>query len=357
MLPSIVEGLLREAIRSAIRKNVPFYAYRLPYTTDFRFGAQITPLKPYKKGEEGFLLAPFNAGEYPKLFIKDEINLSGGRDDLQRLSVAGSVTDDHIPNRQTSYREYCEGSQRLIADMKSGRYRKAVLSRIINYEAPAIDDADEWFVRLSLKYSGAFVFIVSVPGVTTWMGATPELLLKCDGENLVTMALAATRVTGERRAWSSKEETEQKIVTDYIKEQFAKAGIEPELSGLTVAQAGPVEHLCNIITAPAADSEKTDKLLSLLHPTPAVAGSPLMEALIAIKRAENRSRRYYGGYLGPVGAGNIFSLFVNLRSMELFDDMAQLYVGGGLTAESETSSEWQETEHKAETILDCIKDE
>jgi isochorismate synthase len=49
------------------------------------------------------------------------------------------------------------------------------------------------------------------------------------------------------------------------------------------------------------------------------------------------------------------SLFVNLRCMQLAGRFAHLYVGGGITAESDPHSEWRETEMKAETMLSVLK--
>ncbi|MEG1574545.1 MAG: chorismate-binding protein [Bacteroidales bacterium] len=357
MLPVKKIGDLKEAIKIAIQKSIPFYAYHSPNADEFCFGAQITPLTPYKEGEEGFIIAPFNKKDLPLLFIKDEINISCSYF-LQKLYDAANNPCHNIKsNIETSYEDYCRGAQELITDMKCGRYEKAVLSRVINYKADALTKAPVWFTDLSARYPEAFTFIVSVPGITVWMGATPELLLKNDGERLHTMALAATRFTGDQRPWSAKEETEQKIVTDYIKAQFIKVGITPEISQRTELLAGTIEHLCNNITAIDADPEQIKNLLSLMHPTPAVGGVPLIKAMAAIKKAENRSRRYYAGYLGYVKKNDIFSLFVNLRSMELFSNMVQLYVGGGLTAASEVASEWRETEYKAQILFDCIKED
>ena len=169
------------------------------------------------------------------------------------------------------------------------------------------------------------------------------------------MALAATRRVDELRDFTPKEEHEQEIVTEYITDKFNSLELNKNISSRFVKTAGPVEHLCNIISATDVDNNTSQQLLNLLHPTPAVAGMPLNEAMIAIKEVEKRTRRYYSGYLGGVEENNTFSLFVNLRSMEIFPNRVQLYVGGGLTSQSQVEAEWNETEHKAQTLLKTIK--
>ena len=100
------------------------------------------------------------------------------------------------------------------------------------------------------------------------------------------------------------------------------------------------------------DSQLND-ILCALHPTPAVGGYPKEAAKVWIDRVEPHRRRYYGGYLGPVQADGM-RLFVNLRCMEVDDGYVRLYVGGGLTVQSQPASEWCETEAKAQTLLSVI---
>lgn len=341
---------IEEAIRLAIENNLPFYAYRNP-NEEIEFGLQLSTLTERKTGEKGFVICPFiETSQTPALFIKQEYSLNNFPVDIQKREV-------NYPkeNREIDFTQYKESASQLIADMEQDRYQKAVLSRTIGYEVRAREKSAEWFLSLCKCYSNAYIYIFSVPQIATWIGATPEKLLEYDGNNVTTMALAATRRADENRPFTPKEEREQQIVADYIIDKFSEAGVQPEVSPRFVKSAGPVEHLCNIISAADVDRDRAEQLIKLLHPTPAVAGTPLKKALQVISEAEKRSRRYYSGYLGGVKENNTFSLFVNLRSMEIFPNRVQLYVGGGLTFQSQVEAEWNETEHKAQTLLKTIK--
>jgi isochorismate synthase len=70
---------------------------------------------------------------------------------------------------------------------------------------------------------------------------------------------------------------------------------------------------------------------------------------------EAHQRSLYGGFLGPVDAQGHSQLYVNLRSMELHKGSASLYLGGGIVAGSVPAAEWQETEHKAATLLRILQ--
>lgn len=342
---------IEDAIRVAMENNLPFYAYRKP-NEEVVFGLQLSSLMPQKSGEKGFVVYPFSITEQtPQLFIKQEYTLNNFPLNVEKRDV--SFPKENI---EIEFSQYETSAQKLISDMVFGKYQKAVLSRTIGVEVDARNRAAEWFVSLCNSYPQAYVYIFSVPEIATWIGATPEKLLEYDGDSVTTMALAATRRVDEARDFTPKEEREQQIVAEYIIDKFNSIGLNVNISPRFVKTAGPVEHLCNIISANGVDSSTSQQLINLLHPTPAVAGMPLDEAMIAIKEAEKRPRRYYSGYLGGVEKNNTFSLFVNLRSMEIFPNRVQLYVGGGLTSQSQVDLEWNETEHKAQTLLKTIKE-
>ncbi|MCK4992953.1 MAG: chorismate-binding protein, partial [Bacteroidales bacterium] len=88
-----------------------------------------------------------------------------------------------------------------------------------------------------------------------------------------------------------------------------------------------------------------------MHPTPAVAGQPKEDAINFIKQLEPHDRDYYTGFLGPMSTHGETDLFVNLRCMKVTPDYISLYVGGGITLESDPAEEWNETCLKALSLL------
>ncbi|MEZ4906141.1 MAG: chorismate-binding protein [Saprospiraceae bacterium] len=72
---------------------------------------------------------------------------------------------------------------------------------------------------------------------------------------------------------------------------------------------------------------------------------------------ENHKRKYYTGFCGHINIveNNELSLFVNLRSMEIYKNSFVLYLGGGIIKGSNPDSEWQETENKALTLSKMLQ--
>ena len=113
------------------------------------------------------------------------------------------------------------------------------------------------------------------------------------------------------------------------------------------------------------------KVVLALHPTPAVCGRPLEIAKQFILNNEDYNRDFYTGFLGELNfekaqsrnrnrrniENNAYasikkttSLYVNLRCMQLKRNEIDIYVGGGITEDSNAESEWQETVEKTSTI-------
>lgn len=348
-----------------LARNIPFYAYRLPDGKDVYWGAQLRgEVLPFRGvsdiwGKEGFVAVPFRETEQtPPLFIRQDVGFVNETEDSRMMDVLRECGREakgmSSPLPGICREEYLDRADTMITALKRKAVSKVVLSRDIIVECDALRMAPEWFGRLADAYPEAFVFLVSVPEVMTWMGATPEIFLKQENGRAETMALAGTRRAGEKGPWGSKEKEEQQMVSVYMEHLLNGRG-EWEKQEPFSKRAGKIEHLCTLFSHTGyLSSDETDRIRMELHPTPAVGGFPLRKAVELIEATEKYGRRYYAGYLGPVGPEPVFRWFVNLRCMELFPQSACLYVGGGLTALSEPEKEWEETEMKSRTLLDMM---
>jgi isochorismate synthase len=74
-----------------------------------------------------------------------------------------------------------------------------------------------------------------------------------------------------------------------------------------------------------------------------------------IRIVEKHDRGFYTGFLGPWNLSGESKLYVNLRCAQLHKNKMSLYVGGGLTAESNPEDEWEETVRKSQTLLSVLE--
>lgn len=258
--------------------------------------------------------------------------------------------------------DYTALVRRGVAAIEAREVVKVVSSRAARFPLPPGFDPLAAFHELSEKYPRAFVSLVSVPGVGTWLGASPEVLAEvtADGQ-FRTMALAGTQplVPGTRpqdAIWRQKEIEEQALVARYIVSCFKQLRLrEYHETGPRTVAAGELLHLRTdfevaLQNVPSPASLGTD-MLRLLHPTSAVGGMPKTAAMAFLQQHEGYDRAYYSGFLGPVNvaAPGLARLFVNLRCFQLRATEAILYAGTGLTIDSDPAREWQETQMKMQT--------
>jgi len=233
-----------------------------------------------------------------------------------------------------------------------GKIQKAVLSRLIVTEC--LKSPIVLFNTLSRAYSHSFNYLFHIAGIGTWLGATPELLAAFFNNCVSTVALAGTKSINHKIDWTQKEFHEQKVVTDYVVQILDECGCEEILcEGPVTVTAGPVEHLKTSISARLNERSVWKNVVQNLHPTPATCGLPLRESQKFIKFNEGHDRRFYTGFIGLIGATEQ-TFYVNLRCMEIFKNEACLYVGGGITKQSQAEHEWNETQRKAETLLHVL---
>ena len=360
------EDNLIKAIGLLQQKGIPFAVYQHPENNEICVVAQVEPVHMVHNIKEicfssGFLIFPFESAKTGVgYFIKNNL-FACSKTEIDELinrikKIPNRVKEEtKTESYEMSKPEYLDIARRFIQKMKDGVLQKVVLSRIKTITPDKGFNSASFFMRLTKKYPNTFVYLFSIPDEGTWVGATPETLLsqKNNGD-IVVMSLAGTMVypdNGEVK-WGQKEIIEQGYVSAFIRERLLKLGINnfTESAPITV-KAGHLAHIQTIFSIPYKSvNNNIEKLIKSLHPTPAVCGLPQNTAYSLIETHEPHGRKFYTGFLGPWLLNGRSDLFVNLRCAEINADTLNLYVGGGLTAESNPEKEWQETELKAQTL-------
>lgn len=378
---------LRHFYRAAIIKRLAIAIWRLPgqrspqAIVDLFGRCQPCPIS-LRPGRSGFVISPFfNFGGETGYFLSphifwragrlryaNEIVLSRGRADfdsclqelLRSANGKSAVGGWHTPpspknNAGVNKETYLKMIADAVAGVKQLHFKKVVLSRTLERPLPANFDAVDLFYRLCEGFPGAFVSLLALPKIGTWVGATPELHLTMSKDQLRTVALAGTMPASHLdAAWGSKELDEQAIVSEYIRACFQRHHLTKVVErGPETVRVGDLLHLQTTFST-SLDSQNfaaLNRLLLDLHPTPAVCGLPKEAALRYIQKTEPHEREFYSGFLGPVGFDGQSHLFVNLRCLQLLSASAVLYAGVGITKDSDPENEWLETQLKFNALL------
>ena len=249
-----------------------------------------------------------------------------------------------------------------IEAIKKQKFDKVVLSR---KETVTADEFElvATLERMFYLYSSTFAYCFYHPKVGIWLGATPEQLLKVNNTIFETIALAGTQKDTDKTEviWAEKEKEEQKYVTDYIVDNLKAVASDIKVSEPFSVKAGSIWHIKTTISGVLNSSSSLQKVIHLLHPTPAVCGLPKENSKAFILENENYDRTFYTGFLGELNLENQSDLFVNLRCMEIKVDNTQnpskrskvnadLFMGCGITKNSIPEKEWNESVNKSATM-------
>jgi len=247
--------------------------------------------------------------------------------------------------------------------VRAGRMDKAVIARPITVTADQPIDVHAVLRRLKATFGSSHRF--SVDGL---IGASPELLVAVDGDEVTSFPLAGTtRTTGDPTLdeqladalqASDKNQIEHRVAIEMVRDTLlpfcSYLDWAPEPSIVKVAN---VQHLGS--EAQGMLSKPTPTVIELvraLQPTPAVGGYPRERAIDLITANEGFERGRYGGTVGWCDADGNGRWAVTLRCAELSDDRrsARLVAGGGIVADSEPSAELAETQAKFQAMLSAI---
>jgi len=299
-----------------------------------------------------------------------ELLLDGLRQRLSRLTERPLPLLDPSPiGRFTVHSpmppaHYEEAVARAVERIRSGELEKLVLAREVQVRAPRSHEPGAVFDVLRGGFPECFVYAVG-RGEATFIGATPELLVRRDGMRASTVALAgSTRRSadpavddhlGESLLRSVKNRHENLVVAERIAKALAPFSVwvtvAPEPVLIKVAN---IQHLAVPIRAQLAETAGALTLAGALHPTPAVGGEPDAVARALIPALEGLDRGWYAGTLGWTDTNGDGEFCVTLRCALLRGELASCYAGCGIVADSDPASELAETETKLEALLPVL---
>jgi len=261
--------------------------------------------------------------------------------------------------------KYQENVRQALREIERGDYRKIVLSR-----ARKLTTTEEFHPlgvlnHLRQHFPGCYAFSIANGKGQSFIGASPERLVRVSGGRMHTEALAGSAPRGNSASedaafargllQSEKDLREHRLVLESILRRIADLGLKVEhASQPRVLGLANVQHLYLPISASLPAGVHILDLVARLHPTPAVGGTPREPALAAIKRFEPVDRGLYAGPQGWVDHRGGGEFFVGIRSALIDGRTAIVHAGAGIVAGSEPEKEFAETELKLTALVGAL---
>jgi menaquinone-specific isochorismate synthase len=247
----------------------------------------------------------------------------------------------------------------IRARIGGGDFEKVVAARqtTLSFESE-VDPADV-LAELALSQSSCTRFAFRFGGAT-FVGSSPERLIRRDGLSIDTEALAGSNRTGDAGRLellaSSKDRAEHEPVLREI-----VSNLSPLCDGLEypdVPEVRTLRHLLHLRTPVKGRLKAPLHVLSLverLHPTPAVGGFPTRDAVRFIVEHEPLARGWYASPVGSFDASGNGEFAVALRSGVITGRDVVLFAGGGIVRDSNPESEFTETRLKLAALQAALR--
>lgn len=283
--------------------------------------------------------------------LKDEIN-----SEFSKVSNA-STQDAHIVLRkEQSMFSWQRQVNTALSLIKKGNLEKLVLARKLLLRFDNALSLSSVITRLKEAYPSCIIF-AHRQGQDTFLGATPERLVSQEKGSVSVTCLAGSAKRGvtpeedhlfeQALLNGAKDLREHAYVVNAVKKSLSKLCKELTYSETPeILKLESIQHLSTQFNGSLGRNTHVLDLVSSLHPTPAVAGTPTRTALKNIREIERMDRGCYAapvGYITPSGDGEFG---IAIRSALLKKTQALLYAGAGIINGSDAISELEETELK-----------
>ena len=355
--------------------------------------ARLAAISPWAGRDEGAVPGPlalgslaFYPGDWSELVVPavqvvstgDEAHATavGSREEvadaLGRFPFVDSPATPVVPDRPEdappdrfelrsvrSHEDFRERVDRALEAIRLGAFDKVVLVREVAVEANRPLRPHHLVERLRALHPSCFSF--SLDG---FVGASPELLVRRQGCEVVSQPLAGTvarsgdpdedRHLAAALLASQKERAEHRYVVDAIVEALAPycdSVDAPDVPHLLALRN--VAHLATRVTGSLHEDARAGalELLAAVHPTPAVGGSPRDRALDYLRKSEELDRGRFAGPVGWVRADGDGEWWIGIRSALVDGTRARLLAGVGIVEGSDPASELAETQLKLQALL------
>lgn len=204
-------------------------------------------------------------------------------------------------------------------------------------------------------------------GETTVLCMSPERFLRVHDRAVETRPIKGTRPRGatphsdrefaQALQSSEKDRAENVMIVDLLRNDLGRScrpgSVQvPEL--FKIESYPNVHHLVSSVTGQLAQQEDCLSLLAGAFPGGSITGAPKIRAMQIIEELEPVRRSFYCGSIGYIGFEGQMDMNIAIRTLVRQGDSLYLWGGGGIVADSQMESEYQETLTKVQALMQAL---
>jgi para-aminobenzoate synthetase component 1 len=264
-------------------------------------------------------------------------------------------------------RRYAEAVQRILDYIRAGDCYQVNLAQRFSVAV----GGDPWLLYRRLRAVNPAPFSAYL--ATPWgevLSCSPEQFLEVRGRCVQTKPIKGTRPRspepGEDAALraalraSPKDRAENVMIVDLLRNDLGKScaiGSVQVPKLCEVESFATVHHLVSTVTGTLAPGKDALDLLRGCFPGGSITGAPKRRAMEIIEELEPHRRGIYCGSIGYLGYDGSMDTNIAIRTLVISGGRARFWAGGGIVADSDWRSEYQETLDKAAAFFTALERE
>ena len=196
------------------------------------------------------------------------------------------------------------------------------------------------------------------------VGASPEILVRLEGDTVTVRPIAGTRRRGATPAEDAalekelladeKERAEHIMLLDLGRNDVGRVAVTGSVKvteRMVIERYSHVMHIVSNVEGKLKPGLNAIDVLRATFPAGTVSGAPKVRAMEIIDELEPVKRGIYAGAVGYLGFHGNMDVAIALRTAVVKDGTLHVQAGGGIVADSQPAAEWQETQSKARALL------
>ena len=298
-------------------------------------------------------------------YENNKLSIINDNDNLKSYFSNCSKSNNNRVNSKSSLKNIKYEQWKNLVEKAKKEINNSNLEKIVVAEMKR-ESINNFDLKSTILY-----MIEKYPNCTTYLykmkdsiffGSTPEMIFEYTNKILKTEAIAGSIPNKGEKTEEIKRKfenttliEEHKIVSEYIEKQLLKISSNKiTRSDLEVKKLNNINHLQSKIEVEIKDNNFFE-FISLLHPSPALAGFPVNDAKKWIKNNENFDRGLYAGSIGYVENDNS-NFYAALRCAMYNNSRSEIvsFAGNGIVKDSKVNYEIDELNSKFKAINESI---
>ncbi len=277
----------------------------------------------------------------------------------------GASVDDQL--RSTVTREQYEQNVRKAKEyIAAGDAFQIVISQRLSRKTSA--SPLTIYRALRATNPSPYMFLLHFSDDFTLVGASPEMMVRLEGDTATVRPIAGSRPRGANDAEDKrleaemladpKERAEHVMLVDLGRNDLGRVceyGTVKVTDMMYVERYSHIMHIVSNVQGKLRPGMNAFDLLRATFPAGTLSGAPKVRAMEIIEELEGTRRGAYGGAVGYFSFDGSMDTCITIRASLIQGDTITVQAGAGLVADSVPAAEYDESMNKARALIVTIQ--